>query len=393
MKNSIFAALLPLLIILPASCSRTKPLPEELPDSGSSSDNHAWYAFNDGSFVQVSRPQDAPSFPEKPWTEAVRISSASCAEGDGETMPAAYAVVNRRGILVFKGNSFELYKDEKLFTDRTAGNLVFQNDTPLFSLYKSAFFNTTLDVSAPQDELHPFLALFDPASDVSYPVISCQNLGLDAASEVTDFIWDGNVFICSVKTQKQKKTVFSYISAQAKVPLLSLTPANASSSLLLSATDKDAFRSQKTPKPFGAAPDRVKKLLVNLPADTPCYITCFTAGGHSPRIYLRQKLEDETVPMNVQAVLADTWAAAMFCDGTTYISGSLFDRHLMKNGKTCAFLLPKLPEGYEYTSFAVSGTTMYASWEETDFYKTGRSGFLSVDLDKILYGARSGDIE
>jgi len=32
---------------------------------------------------------------------------------------------------------------------------------------------------------------------------------------------------------------------------------------------------------------------------------------------------------------------------------------------------------------------MYAAWEESDFYKTGKSGFLSVDLDAILYGSVS----
>ena len=29
---------------------------------------------------------------------------------------------------------------------------------------------------------------------------------------------------------------------------------------------------------------------------------------------------------------------------------------------------------------------MAVSWEESDFYKTGRSGFLVVDLGKVLYG-------
>jgi hypothetical protein len=95
--------------------------------------------------------------------------------------------------------------------------------------------------------------------------------------------------------------------------------------------------------------------------------------------------------MNAQALLADTYACAMFSDGTTYISGALFGRHILKAGNTCAFRLPKLPSGYEYSVFAISGTTMYAAWEETSFYKTGRSGFISADLDRILYRKNGGD--
>ena len=68
-----------------------------------------------------------------------------------------------------------------------------------------------------------------------------------------------------------------------------------------------------------------------------------------------------------------------------YISGALFDRHILNNGKTCALRLPRLPAGYEYASCTISGTTMYAAWEETAFYKVGRSGFIRVNLDKILY--------
>lgn len=388
MKHRYFAAVLPLFILF--SCSKAKQPNIESPDVPITAADHAWYCFSDGALVKINAPQDAPLQPEKPWTEAVRISSASSAAGDGSTIPAAYALVNRTGVLVFNGDKIHLYADTDLFADRSADNIVFQNDIPLFSLYKSTFFNTTVKTNRQDDKLHPFLAQFDPSSHIVYPVISCANLGLGAESEVTDFIWDGNTFICSVKTETDAKTDFRYLSVQPETPLLSLSPVNAGKSLLISQTDKESFRSQKVPKPFGTAPDRLKKMLSVLPSGTAFYVTCSTAGGHSPRQYLKQQPDDDSIPLNAQALLADTYACAMFSDGTTYISGALFGRHIIQNGKTSAFRLPKLPSGYEYSAFTISGTTMYAAWEETSFYKTGRSGFISVDLDRILYN-KPGD--
>lgn len=388
MKHRYFAALLPVLILF--SCSRTKPLNEKQPDVLPAADDHTWYSFSNGSFMKTSTPQDAPLQPERPWTEAVRISSASCAAGDGSRIPAAYALVNRTGILVFNGSEIQLYKDAALFGSRSADNLVFQNDTPLFSLYKSSFFNTTIKGGAQNDTLHPFLVQFDISSHIAYPVISCTNLGLGAESEITDYVWDGSTFICSVKTETAEKVRFTYISVQPEIPLLSLSPSNASGSLLISQTDRESFRSQKMPKPFTSAPDRLRKLLSVLPDDTAFYVTCRTVGGHTPRQYINLQQGEDSTPLNAQALIADTYVCALFSDGTMYINGALFDRHILNNGKTCALRLPRLPDGSEYSAFTISGTTMYAAWEETSFYKVGRSGFISVNLDKILYNTTGG---
>ncbi|MCK9170721.1 MAG: hypothetical protein M0P01_09930 [Treponema sp.] len=388
MKHRYFAAVLPLFVLF--SCSKTKQLSNTSPDVLSSETDHTWYCFNGGSIEKTTAPQDAPMQPETPWTEAVRISSASCAAGDGSTIPAAYAIVNRAGVIVFNDNKMQLYTDADLFADRSADSIVFQNDTPLFHLYKSSFFNQTVKTGTGGDKLHPFLVQFDTAAHIVYPVISCENLGLSADSEVNDYVWDGNTFICSVKTETNTKTAFRYLSVQPEIPLLSMSPVSAKKNLLISAADKESFRSQKSPKPFVSAPDRLKKMLSVLPDDTAYYITCYTAGGHSPRLYLKQKPDDNTVPLTAQALLTDTCVCAVFRDGTTYITGALFGRHILQNGNTSAFRLPKLPAGYEYSAFTISGTTMYAAWEESSFYKTGRSGFISLDLDKILYNSIRG---
>ena len=58
---------------------------------------------------------------------------------------------------------------------------------------------------------------------------------------------------------------------------------------------------------------------------------------------------------------------------------------VLNGGKTVALKLPKLLAGYVYSGFTVSGSSLYAAWEETSFFKTGRSGFICVDLDAVLY--------
>ena len=258
MKCKNIAVLCALIAL--ASCRgkhRQAALP--LSDTASGKKAHTWYCFDGGAVKEIDDVRRTPMQAEKPWTEAVRISSASSALGNGNEAPSAYAVVNRLGMIVFTGSTFRLYTDAAVFADRTAGNLVFQNDTPIFSLYKSAFFNASLANNA-SGGVHQFLVLFDTASRVFYPLITCTALDLPAESEITDFVWDGNTFVCSVKKSAEEKTDFSYLSVQPKIPLLSLSPSSAKSDLLVSETDSGAYRSQATPVDIALAPKRLQEL-------------------------------------------------------------------------------------------------------------------------------------
>lgn len=387
MKCRSFAALCAILACVACS-KKTARQARALPDAVPLEKNtHTWYCFSDGAIMEVDVPQHAPLQPENPWTEAVRISSASSSLGNGTAAPNAYALVNRIGVLVFSGNSFHLYADAEIFANRTVGNLVFQNDTPVFSLYKSTFFNTTLDDA---QNMHQFLVQFDVAQRLAYPLITCADIGLASHSEVTDYVWDGNTFICSVKTVGKEKNEFTYLSVQPKVPLLALSGANSRNNLLISSVDQDVFRSLVVPAPFETAPARLKEALASLEEHAVFFITCYTAGGHSPRNYSNQHDGDVAVPLSGNALIADTYVCVLFSDGTTYIKGALYGKHIMGNNTVRAFRLPRLPADYKYSSFAISGTTLYAAWEETAFYKTRRSGFLSVDLDAVLYNSIAG---
>lgn len=353
----------------------------ELPVSASIS-TYSWYYIDSTSVNPIDSIKDVPPVAKKPWTEAIRISSASVAGDISVTMPKSYAVVNRVGVIEFDGDDFELFPDKGLFSGRTADNLVFVENTPFFLLYKNSFFNESIKKST--ETFRPFLAHFSPSTHVSSPAVALENVFLPKNSEINDFVWDGTTWYCSIKALESDKSVFSYSSLQPTTPLLSLTPATATSSFLIEEIEKDQFRFLKAPYDYDVAPQRLREILAGVPEEIPFYILCYTAGGHSPRAYARQEVGDMTVPLVANACIAETWIVCTFQDGTVYMRGAPYGKPLMNDGNIIAFKLPELPGGFVYGNSFISGTNLYVAWEETLFYETGRSGFLSVDLSLFL---------
>ncbi len=349
--------------------------------------NHTWYCFTDQTFKQVSKPQNADMLPQLPWTEAVRISSANSVNSEDGGDARSFAIVNRLGVLCFENEKISIGKDISLFADRTAGNLVFLNNTPFFSVYKSSFFNDTITEPNYKNnpENHIFLVQFDDTAKISYPLINCNNICDAPNAEVTDFVWDGLNFICSVKSITDIKNSFSYISFKPNVPLLTLSPATSKENLIVTEANVEDFRKTKAQISYELVPERIKSLLKGFSSNLPFTIEVKTAGGTSPRIYQNAIPNSSEKELQAKAILAQSWAAALFEDGTLFIEGALPGKHILRGGKAVAIRLPKLPANFVYSDFVISGTTLYAAWEESFFYKTGRSGFLQVNLDKTLY--------
>ena len=349
--------------------------------------NHAWYYFSNTGFNRVDRPQNAPSQSPKPWTESIRISSANNDVCTQNTDTQAFAIVNRLGILSINNEEIYLAQDANVFTDRTAGNLVFLNNIPVYSVYKSAFFNDTiLDPDYKKDSsAHLFLLQFDDSTKISYPIINCNNLTDKVNSEVTDFYWNGLDWCCSIKTISDTKNEFSYIRFKPYIPLLALSPSTSEDKLDIQECDADFFRNCRVHYNYADSPDRIKKLLSGFDTKLPFIIEVKNAGGSSPRVFENSVAGSTEKELNATAILSASWSAALFEDGTLFLEGALPGKHILRSGKTVAIRLPKLPVGFVYSDFVISGTTLYAAWEETSFYKTGRAGFLQVNLERTLY--------
>ena len=376
-----------LLSIFFVSCKKeSKKLPDNVPTLEVKVQNHSWYYFTENGFSPVEKPKFAPQCPSVPWTEAVRISSANSVNAkNGETQ--GYAVVNRLGILSFQNNKFDLSKDITLFSDKTAGNLVFYEDTPLFSVYKSTFFNDSIQNATYKNDnsLHLFLVQFDINTKISYPIINCNNITNEENSEVTDFYWDGKNWTCSIKSVSNYKNNFSYIQWKPNIPLLSISPSNASASISVEESNVEKFRELKAQKDFEQAPERIKKLLAGFSNSKSFSVELKNIGGISPRNYQNQVATFKEKELKAKGILSESWSCILFEDGTLFIEGALPGKHILREGKPVAIRLPKLPGGFVYSDFVISGSTLYAAWEETDFYSIKRSGFLVVDLDKTLY--------
>lgn len=351
---------------------------------GKNGDNYKWFYFTDQKFEEVTRPELAPVITKGPWTETIRISSANSI--DNVANPKGYAVVNRLGILTFEGSSVNLSKDIGIFNNRTAGNLAFVNETPVFSVYKSSFFNETISASEyKKTEPHLFLLQYDDNTQLSYPVVNCNNILDKKEAEVTDYYWNGTDWYCSVKYEEDGKTNFSYMTWRPVSSLLSITPASAKAELIVSESDLQKYRNATAIKSFDSAPERIKNLLKGYGAQVPFTMSLKTAGGASPRLFQNENADFVRMERKCNAVIGKDLVSALYDDGTFYIQGSLSKRAFFNGGNPIVLRLPKLPAGFVYGEYVVTENTLFAAWEEASFYETERSGFIAVDLQAILY--------
>lgn len=366
------------LCIVLTACGTKKPVSEEPMQMQQKSSDHKWFSFANDALVEVDLPQHSSIMSLKPWTESVRICDANVT-ADGK----AIMLVNHLGALYFDDtDSPTLIQDYQLFSESTAGNLVFEGGVPYFTLVKNSFFNKAANKSQNQSQSH--IIRLEVDQKMFFPVITYGELNIEQSGEVTGTFFDGTDWFSSVKSTKNNKVSFHYIKWKSLVDLASVQPfsSQSSGSITVSEISETSYRNLVTPEDFSKAPVRLKNLLKSIPKDFSFLLTCHDFGGSSPRYFENGNNDDGNV---ANAIIKDNWICAVFGDGTTYFAGSLDGHPLINNGKTIAFRLPKLPPRYSYQAFAISGRFLIVSWEESDFYKTGRSGFLTVDMEKLFY--------
>ncbi len=349
----------------------------DLPQISSVQKSHKWYYFSRDSFVPIDLPQNAPQIIEKPWTEAVRISSAASVPKKyiSNSPFTAYAVVNRLGILAFTDETVSVFNDNSVFPSVTADQLVFSGGAPVFYLYRSSFFND----SSIQTDKEPFLVEFNPNTQMFFPLVSYKNLNLTEDEQIIGFFWDGYTWTCSAKKRLERQVEFKFFTWQPLIDLTELSPALSSDNYLFKAATEEEYKSLNMPHLFTDAPDDLKTLVASIPSDFTFYVSWRDGSGTSPVNYY-QPGNNSSTTVNAKG-LNDTisgYEVIVFADGTTYL------RKNEQGSQICAFRLPLLPAGYTYGEVAVTGTKMYVAWEENNFYKTGRAGFIQVNITNVL---------
>lgn len=344
--------------------------------------DHQWYFFTNEGFEKTSLPQKSGISSLKPWTETLRASDANT-DSDGKGI----ILVNRMGVIILQDkHEPSLMQDFQIFTNTTASNLVFDQNNAYITMSRSSFFNkeASLAENSSSDPERPFLIRVSVENRTFFPVVTYGDLNLASGGEITGTHFDGTNFLCSIKSMTDERTYFSYIKWHSKQALESLAPYTVAGKISINSTSEDEYRKSSSPAPYKKSPERLKRLLSSIPKDFEFAVTCKNSGGTSARIFTTDTSTSGLSKAN--AIISGGWICAVFPDGTTYFNGALDGRPILNSGKNIAFRLPKLPENYIYGSFCLSGSTLAVCWEETDFYKTGRSGFLTVDLGKILYG-------
>lgn len=379
------------------SCGKTnKEQPQEITKLRA----HQWYYFTHRGFYPIDLPQNAPEVAEKPWTEAIRISAAGNNSSDN------CALVNRLGILDFTTGKPELFRDIMLFDDVTADTLIFTKDGPVFHIYKNSHFNqqeqTNLVTGQNQEEdsfTQPLLVRYDRKQKLCTPVLTYGNMNIPLDAQLTSIIPQDDIWIGAVKTTRNDVVNFKYITFEA-LDKDGTIPDASRQVIPTTEIDADTFRQSQKPTPLNEAPVLLQQLFAQVPETFEFYLSCREEGKLAPVLYDNTKNQSPAGGYLAQGwgYLSPAGASAMFSDGTVYISKSLLvditkDESAKASetgvptspltGGVIAFRLPKLPSGFSYGEFTVHGNTLYAGWEETDFYKTARSGFIAVDLATI----------
>lgn len=357
-------------VVVETQMPEIKPIPKK---------SHKWYYFTYDGFKQVSVPQKAPQVLLKPWTESIRISS-------GITIGTeSFLTVNKLGLLDCEPqneNHAKLAINSEFFANLTVDNMMSLDGIPVFHVYKNPEFNSMETKSN-----HPFLVQFHPDSSVFMPLLFTEDLDYSSGIEVSDVIYNDSEWTITLKSANNSKKEFEYLSFSSYESLINTEPNKRKNVITTTEISEGEYRSKLLPKNFNQAPERVKSLMTRLPQNFEYFIEVAEPNLGIKSSYIKKSLSksEEATLMEAQVLLNDTFSLAIFTDGTSFFEGSVQDKYVVNNGKTVAFRLPKLPMGFSYGTIAVEKNILYVAWEEKLFYEVGRTGFLTVDLEQVLY--------
>ncbi len=399
----LFTFLLLLYTLLLSSCTQeevstdTNEYAQLLQQSNSTSvTTHRWFYFTQDGFKETDIPRNAPEVERLPWTESIRVTSGAFIEGK------AYFAVNKLGLIQapttfgFQSDGIasktKLIKNTDLFSLASVADIYYIDDNIIFNFYTNSIFESN-DVQTPRDEIdEAFLVEFNASNFNFSPILSKQSLSeniqieetnqsipLFLETEIREVYYRDNAWNILLKSNQSERTDFYALTFTAESPL----SASQSSRLLGTMLTLNEYRETVRPKPSTALPQKIQTLLKPVPERVSYYLNY--SEENSPTSIQYEHLSPNTRPIEGYALGFEHCSIAVFEDGTICFAGGLPSKGVLNNGETKAFKLPDLGPGYVYGAIVLSGSTLYASWEETSFYETGASGFLAVDMEQVLY--------
>lgn len=338
-----------------------------------------WFCFTKEGIQEIESPSEIPTTIFRPWTETLRVSGAAKINNN------SYFLINRLGLALLPDsleNEPEIISDTMYFTDTTVSNLVSVENNPVFHVYRNSFFNS----KASESPL-PFLIQYRNENKIFFPLLRVTDLELNPTAETVHIMYDGHSWTAAFKTSTKEKIDFKYLQFFSYEPLISLTGIPKPEQIQKQELSLELFKNIVCNYEFEKAPEKVQKLLAQIPPKFALNLNYSSEKTGTPVNYVRQGSAENTLVFKGAVKDFGTCAIALFEDGTTYFAGALPNNYILRNGKPVVFRLPKLPKGFIYNDFVISGNILYAAWEEEFFYQTARAGFISVDLKKLLYEA------
>lgn len=371
---------------------------------------HRWFYFTEDGFKETDIPRNAPETQKKPWTEAIRITSSAFIDD------TAYFSVNKLGLLIcpeasgHQGNGIAsetmLIKNLELFSAATVGNLFCVDDTPVFNLYTNSIFDTATQNTAQTQKNNPFLIQFLPSTYEFVPLLSQNSFEtfgifedtnmaypeLADNTEIRELYFDDENWNVLLKSNSSQRTGFFALSFYASEPITTFGTVEisdiadslpATKNLFIQDISINDYRELTRPHSASTLPRRITELLEPIPSRVSYYLDHITDSGKTMIQYVHSAQGDRS--LQGYSLNLEHCSIAVFEDGTICFAGALPLKGVIDGGKTISFKLPNLGAGYAYGYMALSGSTLIVSWEETSFFETGRSGFLAVDLEQVLY--------
>ncbi len=370
--------------------------------NSSKATTHRWFYFTSDGFKETDIPRNAPFSEKKPWTQAIRITSSAFINGK------SYLTVNKLGILEAPqtfgiqkngiASETKLIKNTDLFSKASVGDIYCIDKKPVVNFFTNSIFelkgNNTADFTA-QD---PFLVKFNTSDYTFSPLLTQQILSEHVAfqndtqtipnyleSEIREVFFQNNVWSVLFKSDINNRTDFFALSFSSDDPLTQ----NQFKEFPTTIKSANEYREIIRPKSSSSLPTRIRDLLKPVPNRVSYYLNYSEQDAAS--IVQYEHISGNSTPIQAYSLSLEHCSILVFEDGTICFAGALPSKSVLNNGETHAFTLPDLGPGYLYGSIALSGSTLYVAWEETSFFETGKSGFLAVDMEQVLYQNETGE--
>ncbi len=377
-----------------SSCSNSKTIEQQytklLQDCNSGRvTSHRWFYFTESGFKETDIPHNAPVVDFKPWTEAIRITSSNNCEN------TSYFTVNKLGILEAP-ETFGLQKDgiasktilvknSGVFSKSTVGDVFFLDDAILVSFFSNKLFSDNEVDSIVLSEDDVVIAQYNESKREIEPLITKKDLAKTNSidfndTEIREIFYKDSLLHILLKSSFTAQTDFSSINVLFGIPLNDDT-----SEIPVQVQNQSValYRSITTPRDYNRLPQKMKDLLAPIPHDV-FYNVEFLGNDNVSIQYQKGVYSEKSINGYIQTF--DYCSIALFEDGTFLFAGKLPSQKVLNNGESVGFTLPKLEDGFVYSNMSLSGSTLIVGWEEKAFYKTGRSGFLAIDMEEVLYG-------